>query len=295
MFKSLLSLFVVLVIVTSCGKKKENSSTTSETATVTPTLELLWETDSLLTTCESVLYDKNTQTIYVANINDGPWVKDNNGFISTINTKGEITQLKWVEGLSAPKGMGLYDGKLYVNDIDDIVEIDIDKGIISNRYTIEDNPQLNDLTVDSDGIVYSSGSNSNKIHKLENGVITVAATNPEGKRLNGLLWQEEGIYYADFAKAVFGLVSHKDQTFKAYIEDLNDADGIIRLDNGDFIVSGWKGALFYVDAKTWTKTKLLDTTEQSIHAADIDYIAATQTLLVPTFFHNRVMAYKLKF
>lgn len=296
MFKFLLPLVIVaLISLTSCAKKKENKTTSATSQSVVPTLELLWETDSLLTTCESVLYDKSTRTIYVANINNDPWVKDNNGFISTINTRGQITELKWIEGLSAPKGMGLYNGKLYVNDISDLVEIDVVTQNITNTYTIMDNPQLNDVTVNPDGVVYSSGSNSNKIHKLENGVISVEAVNTEGKRLNGLLWQKDGIYFADFGASTFGLVNPADATFKTYANNLNAADGIVRLENGDFIVSSWKGQLFYVSAKDWKTTTLLDTRDANISAADIDYIPETKTLLVPTFFHNRVMAYKVKF
>lgn len=278
----------------SCGKKKEQTKEVETVKTVKkPSLELIWQTDSLLTTCESVLYDKVSQTIYVANINNNPWKKDNNGFISTINTKGEITELKWLEGLSAPKGMGFSNGKLYVNNIDDLVEVDIENRKISNIYTVENNPQLNDLTVSPEGVVYSSGSNSNMIHKLENGKMSVYATNPEGKRLNGLLWQKEGIYYADLAKSVFGLVNNEDHTFNMLTTAIGQADGIVRLENEDFIISGWGGQLFYIYAKDWNAIKILDTRQQKISAADIDYIPETQTLLVPTFFHNRVMAYKL--
>lgn len=283
-----------LSLILSCGKKKAKPKEVEVIKTIkTPSLELIWQTDSLLTTCESVLYDKATQTIYVTNVNNGPWEKDNNGFISTINTKGEITKLKWLEGLNAPKGLGLYNGKLYVNDIDDLIEVDIESRKKSKIYTIENNPQLNDITVSPEGVVYSSGSNSNKIHKLENGRLTVFASNPEGKRLNGLLWQKEGVYYADFAESVFGLVNHEAPSFKMLTKDIGKADGIVRLENGDFITTGWSGQIFYIYAKDWSAVKLLDTREQNISAADIDYIPETQTLLVPTFFHNRVMAYKL--
>lgn len=292
-FKYILFTCLSLCLIMSCGKKKEKPKNVEVVETVKPSLELIWQTDSLLTTCESVIYDKMSQTIYVANINNGPWEKDNNGFISTINTEGEITALKWIEGISAPKGMGLSNGKLYVNDIDDLVEIDIENRKISNKYTVEDSPQLNDLTVSPDGVVYFSGSNSNTIHKLENGTIGVHSTNPEGKRLNGLLWQKEGVYYADFAESIFGLVNNEDHTFKILTKNIGQADGIIRLENGDFITSGWSGQLFYIYAKDWSAIKLLDTKDQSIGAADIDYIPETQILLVPTFFHNRVMAYKL--
>lgn len=293
-FKYIVITCLSLSLVFSCGKKKEQPKEVEAVKTIKkPTLELIWETDSLLTTCESVLYDKASQTIYVSNINNGPWEKDNNGFISTINTKGEITELKWIEGLSAPKGMGFYNGKLYVSDIDDLVEIDIENRKISKAYTVEDNPQLNDITVSPEGVVYISGSNSNKIHKLENGSLGVFASNLEGKRLNGLFWQKEGIYYADFAESVFGLVNNDDHAFKMFTKAIGQADGIVRLENGDFITSGWSGQLFYIYAKDWTAVQLLDTRDQKISAADIDYIPETQTLLVPTFFHNTVMAYKL--
>ena len=293
-FKHIVLACFSLSLIFSCGKKKVQPKAIEVVKSIkTPRLELIWQTDSLLTTCESVLYDKTSQTIYVTNVNNGPWEKDNNGFISTINTKGEIIELKWVEGLNAPKGLGLYSGKLYVGDIDDLVEIDIENRKISKKYTVENNPQLNDVTVSPKGVVYVSGSNSNKIHTLEEGNLSVYAANPEGKRLNGLLWQKEGIYYADFAESVFGLVNNKDHTFKILTKDIGNADGIIRLENGDFITSDWSGQIFYIYAKDWTVIKLLDTRDQKILAADIDYIPETQTLIVPTFFHNSVMAYKL--
>lgn len=293
-FKHIVLACFSLSLIFSCGKKKVQPKAIELVKAIkTPSLQLIWQTDSLLTTCESVLYDKTSQTIYVTNVNNGPWEKDNNGFISTINTKGEITELKWVEGLNAPKGLGLYNGKLYVGDIDDLIEIDIENRKISKKYTVENNPQLNDVTVSPKGVVYVSGSNSNKIHALEEGNLSVYAANPEGKRLNGLLWQKEGIYYADFAESVFGLVNNKDHTFKILTKDIGNADGIIRLENGDFITSDWSGQIFYIYAKDWTVIKLLDTRDQKILAADIDYIPETQTLIVPTFFHNSVMAYKL--
>lgn len=291
-----LTLSFLLLFCVSCGKNKK--TTTSEMVTEPeikqPSLELLWQTDSLLTTCESVLYDKVSKTIYVSNINNGPWDKDENGFISTINIKGDITELKWIEGFSAPKGMGMYNGKLYVNDIDDLVEIDIEKRKILNKYTVENNPQLNDITVSPEGVVYTSGSNSNAVYQLVNNEVKIVAKDSLG-RLNGLLWQKEAMYFLNFKTNVFGIVNLETGAFKVLSENIGQGDGVVRLENGDFITSGWSGQLFYINSKDWTKTQLLDTREQGIYAADIDYIPETQTLLVPTFFHNRVMAYKVNF
>ncbi|ALJ06591.1 hypothetical protein APS56_16255 [Pseudalgibacter alginicilyticus] len=289
------SLSFIFLLCVSCGKNKKQANTEIVRETKQPSLELLWQTDSLLTTCESVLYDKASKTIYVSNINVGPWDKDENGFISTINTNGDITELKWLEGgLSAPKGMGMFNGKLYVNDIDDLVEIDIKKKQILNKYTVADNPQLNDITVSSDGVVYTSGSNSNAVHKLENDEVRLVAKDSLG-RMNGLLWENDILYYLNFKTNVLGTLNFDTKTFNVLTEDIEQADGLVRLENGDFIASGWSGQLFYIHAKDWTKTLLLDTRDEGVYAADIDYIPETQTLLVPTFFHNRVMAYKVNF
>jgi hypothetical protein len=291
-YKFPLTLCLMLFLCFSCGKTKKTTIADAVVETIKPSLEILWETDTLLTTCEAVLFDKASQTIYVANINNGPWDLDNNGFISTINTNGDITELKWIEGLSAPKGMGISNGKLYVNDIDALVEIDIENRTILNRFAVEGSPQLNDVTVSPNGEVYSSGSNSNAVYKLSDGKLNMVAKDSLG-RLNGLLWQKDAMYFLNSGTNIFGALNLEDKTFKTLTTNIGHGDGAVRLDNGDFIISSWKGEVFYIHSKDWSKTQLLDTQEQAINAADIDYIPETQTLLVPTFYHNRVMAYKV--
>ena len=291
-YKFPLTLCLMLFLCFSCGKTKKTTIADAVVETIKPSLEFLWETDTLLTTCEAVLFDKASQTIYVANINNGPWDLDNNGFISTINTNGDITELKWIEGLSAPKGMGISNGKLYVNDIDALVEIDIENRTILNRFAVEGSPQLNDVTVSPNGEVYSSGSNSNAVYKLSDGKLNMVAKDSLG-RLNGLLWQKDAMYFLNSGTNIFGALNLEDKTFKTLTTNIGHGDGAVRLDNGDFIISSWKGEVFYIHSKDWSKTQLLDTQEQAINAADIDYIPETQTLLVPTFYHNRVMAYKV--
>lgn len=285
-------LLLCIVLFSSCIDKKETQKeNVSNSRIKSPSLELIWETDTLLTTSEAVLYDASSQIIYVANVNNAPWDKDDNGFISTINTKGEIINLKWIEGLSGPKGMGILNGKLYVNDIDRVVEIEIATKKVTNTYTIEDVPHLNDITT-SDNAVYVSGSNSDAIYKIENSELNEIATDSLG-RLNGLSYQKEGIYYATSSTHNFGIYSETNNTFKTLVNGVGHGDGVIKLENDDFIVSSWQGEIFYIHSKDWSKTQLLDTRAQKINAADIAYIPATKTLLVPTFFHNTVMAYKV--
>jgi hypothetical protein len=287
-----LALICLLIVSASCKNKKEAQQI--KTKHLQPKLELAWQTDSILTTCEAVLYDKKSKIIYVANINNNPWEKDNNGFISTIDTLGNIIEHKWIEGLSAPKGMGVFNNTLYVNDIDRVVEIDIKTKTITNSYEVADEPQLNDITVSPEGVVYASGSNSNTVYELKDGTMKPIISGEFG-RLNGLLHQPEGLYFLSSNNHQFGIMNLEDKTSKILTNDIGHGDGIIKLENGGFITSSWKGAIFYINASDWSKTLLLDTGVDSINAADIDYIPAQNMLLVPTFFHNKVLCYRVSY
>jgi hypothetical protein len=279
------------IIFTAC---KQNQNTIKQVNDLTPELEKLWETDSLLTTCESVIYDKNSSIIYVANINEKAWEKDLNGFISKIDTNGNIINLKWVEGLSGPKGMGIFNGKLFVNDIDQIFEIDIESGKVINNYIIEGEPQLNDITVSDDGIIYSSGSNSNTIYALQNGELS-ELKNTNFDRLNGLLSTSNGLYFIESATNQFGIYNLNNDSITVLTKDVGHGDGIVMLPNNDFIISNWKGEIYYIKSSDWSKKLLLDTKDLNINAADMDFIPEKNLLLVPTFFNNRVVGYKLNF
>ena len=87
-------------------------------------LELVWASDTLLRTPESVFFDKGRKVLYVSNVNLNPWEKDGNGFISKMDLEGNIIELKWIVGLSSPTGMGISGSSLYIADTDEIVQAD---------------------------------------------------------------------------------------------------------------------------------------------------------------------------
>ncbi len=280
------SLLIALSACVSNTKKKIKE------AMYAPKLQLVWQTDSLLTTCESALYHKPTGIIYVSNVNQSPWELDGNGFISTIDTLGNILEEKWIEGLSGPKGMGIVNNSLFVTDINQVVEIDIASQSIINTFPVEGKTDLNDITVSPDGIVFVSGSASGTIYTIKDGQMdTLVSKNFD--RLNGLYYSKDGLYYATSGGHEFGFYNKGDSTTMVLTSEIGHGDGIVQLSNKDFIVSSWSGEIFYISAKDWSKIQLLDTREKKINAADIDYIPELNLLLVPSFFNNRIMAYRI--
>ena len=283
----------LLVSCVACNQAKQENADNTETQEekeAPVTLTLKWETDPVLTTCESVLHDEKNDVLYVANINGQPDAKDGNGFISKVSLDGEVTDASWATGMDAPKGMGLLDGKLYVADIDRVHEVDTETGKITNSYTVADAKFLNDITV-GNGKVYVGDSGGGAIHVLEDGKVTTFLGNLQGP--NGLFADNGELVVAFWDAKTLNTIDITSKDIMLRTEGIENPDGIEAIDNNEYLVSSWNGMVHHINAD-WEKTIVLDTRQDSISAADIEYVKSKNLLLVPTFFKNKVMAYEVK-
>jgi DNA-binding beta-propeller fold protein YncE len=163
----------------------------STTLNAAPVLDKLWETKADFKLPESVVYDKENDILYVSNMQDDPFKKDKNGFISKVDLDGNIQKLKWVKGLNAPKGLAISKGKLYVGDVDQLVEIDIAKGKITNKFNAIGAALLNDVAVDTKGNVYVSDTFTDTIYRLNTfGQLTKWLYSPKLQAPNGLHYEK---------------------------------------------------------------------------------------------------------
>lgn len=286
--------FVLLLFVVACTsqKKKPGEKAGEAEAVVKYELVEVWKTDTLLRVPESVIYDKDNDVLYVSDLNYEPRVKDGNGFISRLSTSGEILDLKWVEDMSSPKGLGIYEGKLYVSDIDEVIVIDIARGEITDRIVIEGAKMINDISIDAEGNVYVSDSDNNNIWLISDGVVSNWLSEGLDKP-NGLLVDGQRLMLDNMNAEEFASIDMATKQISVISEGVGAADGIARIDTqGHFLVSDWNGRVFmiYPDG---SKEVLLDTRDEETGAADIDYIPEKNLLLVPTFYKQTVVAYKL--
>ena len=252
-------------------------------------LEKVWETTGMKTP-ESVLYDTERDVIYVANINGAPAEKNGTGFITVLTANGKIKTLEWVTGLNAPKGMAIYDNKLYVSDISQLVEIDIKKGEIIKKYDIPNSVFLNDVSACKNGMIFVSDTRTAKIHVLENGTLKIWLSGAPLENPNGLMAENGKLFIGD---TNIYEVDIKTKKVKMIIEDAGGVDGLEKNNDGEFVFSNWPGRIFINhNGKT---IKLLDTTTEEINTADLDYDLKHDLIIVPTFFDNRVVAYKISY
>src|SRR4029077_10681847 len=117
------------------------------------------------------------------------------GSVGKMTPDGKIVNAEWVKGLNAPKGMGVYKGKLYVNDLDGVVVIEIASSKIVKIITVPGAQGLNDLTVDKSGVLYVSDSKTKKIYRIKNGIAELYLDNLKGP--NGVLMRGKDFYLLD--------------------------------------------------------------------------------------------------
>jgi DNA-binding beta-propeller fold protein YncE len=218
-------------------------------------------------------------------------VKDNIGYISKLNDKGEFIVKEWITGLNAPKGIDCSSSKLYVTDIDRAVEIDLKTGKIIKEYKNAKSKSLNDVSVASDGRVYISDSEGNCIFYIGNDSLEVFLESNELKGMNGILAKGNLLYLG--SNNNFISVDQKTKEIKVLVKEVGYLDGIEQIAEGKFITSDWTGHIQLIDVGKGVE-QLIDTSPLKINAADLGYIAKQDLLLVPTFITNKIVAYKLK-
>ena len=263
-------------------------STLSFSQELTP----LWLSDTVFQKPESALFDSARQVIYISNINGEYLAKDGNGFISTIRTNGEIERLKWVDGLDNPQGMGLVQNKLYVADINTIVEINTNTAEIENRFVIDSARFLNDIATDRNGDLYISDCFGNKIYKLSDGQVSLWLDAGFLAHPNGLYCTKEDVLILNMNDKTAYAVNKQTKQHRPIFSGIDNPDGIVSDGQGGYLVSGaWQGQIFHI-GPDGSKQLLLDLGEKKVFTADIEYLVPQKLLIVPTL-NKTVIGYHL--
>ncbi len=285
---------VAFASLTACSsaEKSESDGSTEEMTSDVPSLEMAWETDTTLITPESVIYDEKNNVYYVSCIGAvPPGAQDGDGYIAKVSAEGEILANHWVDGLDAPKGMAIVDGKLYVADVDKLVSIDIESGKLLSKTLVVGSAFLNDADASPDGTVYLTDTENGILFKADGDEISEAFKSDELKKgLNGVLLEQDKTLLVSYGSGkVYTLIGDE---LTAVADSISGGDGLKRYKDGHF-VSGWGGEVYYL-GNDWSKTKILDTKADKVNAADFELVEKENLLLVPTFFANKLVAYRIK-
>lgn len=257
----------------------------------TPKLTFLWESDTVLNTIESVVYDKKRNVIYTSNIN-GHWMKKHGtGYISKLDLMGKVITKKWVSGLEGTTGITIHKDKLYAADFDYILVIDLDEAKVIERIHVKGAQRMNDISITMSGVIYATDTPTGNVYKIENGMTETILKGL--KRPNGILAQKNGLMIGMKKPQGVNRMNYMTGMRTAFTMGIKSPDGIVAIGD-NYLISSWEGRVFFVD-KNGMKTEILNTSADKINAADISYITETRTLLVPAMKKNKLVAYRLDY
>jgi hypothetical protein len=297
-----------------------------QTTTTTTKIEKVWETPAEFKTPESVIYAPNENMLFVSNIDGQPDGKDNQGFISKVSPlNGSIIMLNWVTGLNAPKGMTIINNNnnttnntfLYVSDITDLVEIDVNSGKIINRYNAPGSTFLNDVASDNQGYVYVSDTVTNTIYRLDSKNLGDNSTNnnsnaslqawlqtPELNGPNGLYVDNSNNKLIVASLGAFSnpagsikVVDLQNRTVRGLGNEgtavpIGGLDGIEADSTGRYYyVTDNAGGKLYVVNSNGTGYETLDLQNQG--AADLGVILNENLIIIPMMQDNKLEAYRI--
>jgi len=290
-----LTLIILLLMAFACGQNKpKESRAESESISIIPTMTKVWETDTVLRTAESVIFDDDRGVLYVSCINGVPPTSlDYDGFIAKVALDGTILDLDWItDSLSAPKGMGIVANSLFVTNITEIREYDINTLKRINTYPVDDAKFLNDITtggLSGEREIYISDSYTNRIHLLRNGQVSLILEDSTFGNPNGLLCEGAALKMVAFGSGNLFDIDIPSKRAIVLPDTIPNGDGVVAYGE-DYLISNWAGEVYHV-ANGGGKTLLLDTADVKF-AADIWYIQKNNLLLVPTFFGNTMAAFE---
>ncbi len=140
-----------------------------------------------------------------------------------MDRSGKILELRWIEGLHGPNEMAISGNSHFIADIDALVEANIETGQIINKFELEGEPRLNNVTVSADGEVFVSGSGSNLIYRVEDGALTEIFAGDDGERFNGLYvnltemnyWLSEFTNLSECAEPLIKMANELSETGKS--------------------------------------------------------------------------------
>ena len=254
---------------------------------------------------ESTIVNKND--LYVSNVGKElkPTLKDGDGFISKLDVNGKIKELHFIDGLDAPKGMGIVGNTLFVADINTLRGFDLSTKKEVFNVVFEGVNFLNDITVKDSNTLFIGASDTSAIYEVN-------ISNKSYKKLmdftvtNGLFYEDGILYAAQLGSTTQNMFDGKGKLYKIDLKDNNKLtqlgtfegvlDGVHKVENKVY-VSDWgnsqkSGIIRVYDLQT-KKESVLEA-ELFMGAADFWIDEKSKKVFMPQMIGGKVTIFDLK-
>lgn len=246
----------------------------------------------------------NKHGIFVSNVGKEllPLEKDNDGFISKLDSNGNVIEKKFISNLNAPKGMNSIDDILYVADIDTIKGFDLNNKKEVFNLPIKNAVFLNAIEILDNNTLLVSDTGTGIIHVIDidnNKYDTFVKLDSKFGGPNGLLLDKNnnrlivvGYDPAGKSKGSVVAIDLNNKKQLAITKPLGALDGIVFAKNGDMLVSDWgedlKGVIYRIDKNGNIKTIKMDFMQ-----GPADIFSDGENLWIPKMAESKILKVNL--
>ncbi|MHC1780791.1 MAG: hypothetical protein AB9922_11205 [Bacteroidales bacterium] len=249
---------------------------------------------------ESAVYDSKRDVLYVSN-----YTAENNGFISKVKLNGEIEKIDFIGGIMQPTGLAVKDNKLLIVGRYNLIEYDLDSNKITGKYPFPQPQFANDISIDEAGNIYVSDGPKGTIYMLtgytpktdspaSHAKFTEWLSSPCLKGINGIVTREGKIYAGVSSDGSIKIIDTGTKELKTVFTFGKQTimDGLAFDNQGNILFSDNDGRLFRLTPEVRHEL-ILNTKTPKMNIADFCYIPQKQLLVIPTFYDNRLIFYKV--
>ncbi len=280
----------LIILISACSAQEVAEDSASSTPVATemarPQLEPLWIADGF--SAPEGVAKAPGGGFFISNVSGDARVKDGDGWISILSAEGLVTNARFIEGLDAPKGMAVFEGLLYVTDIDMVRIYDAETGEARGEIAIDGAVFLNDATT-WQGAVYVSDSGMARISRIADGAATVWLANEKLGGINGLLGDGDTMLVSTMDTGSLFTVDTNGALTEIATGMIN-ADGIGIVPGGGWLVSSWPGEIYFA-APNGETTQLLDMRDEEIYQNDLSVFG--DLVIVPNWLPGTVTAWRV--
>ncbi len=199
--------------------------------------------------------------------------------------------------MNAPKGAAIIGNNLFIADINQVHIFELPSGKQKTSITIQGSTFLNGITPGTDNDVYVTDSGYNDgftasgtdaIYKVwANGKYEAIVKDKEMGHPNGILSDGNKLIVVTFGTGMVFSIDEAGKNKTALpTPPQGGLDGLLKLEDGRFLISSWGGSAIYVLNKDNTFSVLMDSLDAP---ADLGFDTKRNLVLVPLFKQNKVV------
>ena len=211
-----------------------------------------------------------------------------NGYLSLLDARGTALDWRIVDGLDAPLGMALHDGRLYVVDTNRVLVLQW-PGYKHLETIGLDTKVANDLAIATDGTMYVTDTATHEvIVRTPDGDISVLTGEPRFTGANGIELRDEHLYVGGKRLWCVNLADNSVRTVGP--EWLGDIDGIEFEADGALQITPVAGPLY----RYRSDDDIEVISGEGVSSANHGFAPSLGLALIPTGFDNTVIAIRIR-